>query len=324
MEHERTGQPLEFIEPLGSGRLPLAPSALLAPMALTEPLLVEAPVVGEGMADRRQQRKQLDRAPVLHRGAGEQPDRPQPRMPGQPQQGLGTGRLDVLGEMGLIHDQHRGGRRQRSRQGRPADQLQIKREGKALLPPVGMEGRWRHHGDTAIRGADHGPGRHQRGEGLAQAHGMGQQSTAASQKPTRRQPLMGEEAAPIGQGLLKGGLGHERAVGRQRRQWLLQPRHPLRQLRIDPKALAEQVTQDQRRLKRKRPTSTPCLPLAAGPYGAQLGLGDGIKGETTSICPHGPRRSRQVAAATLLVPAERLATGERLTAGALQAGRGQF
>ena len=55
----------------GPIRLPEAPSALLAPVALAKEFLKGPLVAGEGVADRRQQGKQLGWAAIFHRRAGQ-------------------------------------------------------------------------------------------------------------------------------------------------------------------------------------------------------------------------------------------------------------
>jgi hypothetical protein len=61
------------------------------------------------MADGGKQWEELDWAAIFHRGAGKQPQGPQAGMARQAQKSLGAPSPQGLGEMGLIHDQHRSG-----------------------------------------------------------------------------------------------------------------------------------------------------------------------------------------------------------------------
>ena len=220
MQQQGAHQPLQFLQLAGPLGLPEATTALLAPMALAVALFKGPLIAPERMADRRQQRKQLGGAAIFHRCAAQQPDGPQARMAGQPQEGLGTDGAEGLGEVGLIDEQHTARLGQLRRQPRPAVQLQQQPQGGGLLAPVMMQaGRGQHH-QTAIGQPNHGPGGRQGREGLAEAHRIGEQSAAPGQQPAGRHPLMGKQLATIDQGLIQGGGSHQLAMGRQRWQGL--------------------------------------------------------------------------------------------------------
>jgi hypothetical protein len=121
MQEQRPGEPMQLLELAGPQGMPVTHAATLTPVPLAVALL-EGPLVGgEGMADGRQQRKQLHRPAVLHGGAGEQPGRPQAGMAGELQKGAGTRCREVLGVVGLIGNQHRAGGWQLAGQARPAE-----------------------------------------------------------------------------------------------------------------------------------------------------------------------------------------------------------
>jgi hypothetical protein len=131
----------------------------------------------------------------FHGRARQQPGRPQARVAGQAQEGLGTGRRPVLGVVGLIDNQHRARRRQAPGQLRPAVQLQIQFQAGGLAAPMAVEpGRGQHH-NPAIGAAHHRPGRHQGRQRLPEAHGIGQQGAAASQEPAHGFALIGKTGA---------------------------------------------------------------------------------------------------------------------------------
>ena len=88
---------------------------------------------------------------------------------------------------------------------------------------------------------------------------------------------MGKQHPPIRQGLVQIRKLHERAMGRQRRQGLLQPRKPLLKVGVDGKAATELAAQNRRCLQRELPAAAPRHPLPARPHGPELGLGDGVE-----------------------------------------------
>ena len=152
----------------------MAHTAPLQPVAVAITLLKGPLVPGDRMADRGQEGKQLGRPAIFHRRARQQPGRPQARVAGQAQEGLGAGSRHVLGVVGLIGNQDRARRGQAPGQFGPAMQLQVQLQAGGLPAPMAVEpGRGQHH-HPAIGTAHHRPGRHQGRERLAQAHGIGQ------------------------------------------------------------------------------------------------------------------------------------------------------
>ena len=162
MQQQGPHQPLQILQLAGPLRLPEATSSLLAPMALAVALLKRPLITPQGMANRRQQGKQLGGAAILHRCAAQQPDGPQAGMTSQPQKGLGASGSERLGEVGLIDEQHAARFRQLGWQPRPAVQLQHQPEARGLLTPVVMQARRRQNHHVAIGQAHHRPGRRQR------------------------------------------------------------------------------------------------------------------------------------------------------------------
>ena len=146
-----------------------------------------------------------------------------------------------------------------------------------------------HHHNPAIGGAHHGPGRRQGGEGFAQTHGIGQDSPAAGQQPARRRPLMGKQAAAIRKRLLESGELHQAAMGRQRRQGLLEPGEPLLQIGGHSKAMAELPPQHRRRLEGELPTAAPAEPVPPRTHSPQLRLRDRIEGQLQLNATGGPK-----------------------------------
>ena len=88
---------------------------------------------------------------------------------------------------------------------------------------------------------------------------------------------MGKQHQAIRQGPLEFGNLHQRAMGGQGRQGLLQPLKPLLQGRIHGKSTAESLAQHPRRLEWELPTTPTRQPLTPGPHRPQLSLGDRIK-----------------------------------------------
>jgi hypothetical protein len=135
-------------------------------------------------------------------------------MAGQPQQTAAAAGVQVLGEVGLIGDQHRARRRQLQGQPRPAMQLQVQAQGQRLTAPVVVQAHRSQHHDAAIRAPHHGPRRSKGGEGLTQAHGIGQHRAPTGQQPAGRGPLVGKQLAAVRQRSLQGSGGDELAMGR--------------------------------------------------------------------------------------------------------------
>ena len=125
MQHQRPGQPLQLLEMGRTHRLPLTFPAPFEPMPLAIALLKGPLIRGQGMTNGGQQGIELHGPTILHRSAAEQPHSPHPRMPAEPQKGLGTTGLEVLGVMGLIRDQHRASRGQSFGKAGPTQQLQL-------------------------------------------------------------------------------------------------------------------------------------------------------------------------------------------------------
>ena len=88
---------------------------------------------------------------------------------------------------------------------------------------------------------------------------------------------MGKQPPLIRQGLAWGSGSHELAVGWQGRQGLVQPGQPLEQLRLQVKTPAQSSLKGTAGLQGKLPAAAARKPVALGPDGPQLGLGDGIK-----------------------------------------------
>ena len=277
MEHQGPHQPLKLLQFSGSVGLPDPTPRLFPPVPLAVALLEPSLVHSQGMTDGRQQGKELNRPAVLHRRSGEQPDRPQPRMAGQPQEGLGAGRSDRLGEVGLIGDQHRAGLRQCVGQPGPAVQLQPQPEGCRLLAPVLMEPCRGHHHQAAVGHAHQGPTGDQGAEGLAEPHRVRQHGPATGQQPAHRQALVTEQPATIGECQVGSGRRHQGPVGGQGRQGLLQPGEPSGQLRRERKAAGTLLLQRRRRLQRELPAAAAAEPLSPGTDGPQLRLGHGVE-----------------------------------------------
>ena len=113
-------------------------------------------------------------------------------MAGQAQQPLAAAGMAVLGEVGLIGDQHGAGGRQGVGQPGPAVQLQMQAQAGRLTLPMVVQTNRGNHQDAAIGLAHHGPGRHQGRERLTQPHGICEHGAAAGQQPAHRGPLMGK------------------------------------------------------------------------------------------------------------------------------------
>ena len=257
MQHQGPHQPLQLLQMAGPTGLPKPPPRLLTPVALAEVLLKGPLVPGQGVADGGQEREQLGRATIFHRRAREQPDGPEPGMAGQPQQALAAPGLAVLGEMGLIGDQHGAGQRQGRGQPGPAVQLELQAQGSRFALPVAMQADRGNHQDAAIGQPHQGPGGDQGGEGLAQPHGVGQHRAAPRQQPAHRGPLVGKQTAPIQQGLTQLGRRHQLPVGWQGRQGLLHPGQPAGQLGLQREATRQGLPQRRCSLQGKTPAAPP-------------------------------------------------------------------
>ena len=277
MQEQGPGQALQLLELAGALGLPMAHTAPLQPVAVAVTLLKGPLVPGDRMADRGQEGKQLGRPAIFHRRARQQPGRPQARVAGQAQEGLGAGSRHVLGVVGLIGNQDRARRGQAPGQFGPAMQLQVQLQAGGLPAPMAVEPSRGQHHHPAIGTAHHRPGRHQRRERLAQAHGIGQEGAATGQQPAHRRPLVGKQAPLIRQGLAWGSGCHELAVGWQGRQGLVQPGQPLEQLRLQVKTPAQSSLEGTAGLQGKLPAAPAPKPVALGSDGPQLGLGDGIE-----------------------------------------------
>ena len=270
---------MEFLQMGGPQRLPVAHTTDIAPVPVAVALLKGPLVSRQRMADGREQREQLGRPAVLHRCATQQPGGTQARVARQAEEGLGSGTAEVLGVMGLIGNQHRAGRGEVCRQARPAQQRDLQLQCRGLLAPVAVQPGRSDHRDPAVRCPHHRPRGHQDGEGLAQAHGIGENGTAPGQQPAHRCPLVGKQPTAVRQRLIQSSQLHQLAVRRQRRQRLLQPGEPAAQIRGLGEAMAETPLQLSGRFQGKVPAATPGMPDTPGPDLSQLGLGDRIEGE---------------------------------------------
>ena len=246
---------MQVVKPRGPLGLPNLAAALLAPMALTKQGFERPLIGGQGMADRRQQGKQLGRAAIFHRRSREQPNGPQAWMARQPHQGLATAGGTVLGVMGLIGNQHRARRRQGPGQLGPTVELDGQAQGRRLPTPMQMQAHGGQHHNPAIGKPDHGSGGHQGREGFAEAHGIRQHSPPARQQPADPDALVGKQGASIGQRTLQIRRGHQPAMERQRGQGLLHPGEPFSQLGLHREAASEGLQQGRRRFQGKLPTA---------------------------------------------------------------------
>ena len=199
-------------------------------------------------------------------------------MTSQAQEGLGARGMDRLGEMGFIDDQHATGLRELGGDAGPAAELRHQSQGSGLGAPVAMQAGRRENHQATIGRAHHRPGRRQGGEGLAQAHRIGEHGTAAGQQPAGCRPLMGEQAASIGQGMLQFGRLHQLAMRWQGWQGLPQPAQPAFQFRGGGEASAQLSLQAGGRFERELPAAPTWQPATAGSQRPQLSPGDGIEG----------------------------------------------
>lgn len=115
-------QALQLIQTARPLAIPHLTATGLAPVPIAEERFIGAPIAGQGMTDGHQQRQQLDGPTIFQRCSGEEPNRADAGMAGQTQQRLAANGVDVLGEMGLIHNQDNAARWWFSRNPGPADQ----------------------------------------------------------------------------------------------------------------------------------------------------------------------------------------------------------
>ena len=145
MQDQRSGQTPEFLELRRTAGLPLASSVTFTPMPLAVALLILPLVPCDRMVDRRQQWKQLIRTTILHRSAGEHPDRPESRMSSQSQQRRRARGSQRLSEVSLVDHQKCSRGWKLCRQPGPAHQLKPKVDSFGLPAPVRVEADRCHH-----------------------------------------------------------------------------------------------------------------------------------------------------------------------------------
>ena len=177
-------------------------------------------------------------------------------------------------------------------------QIQLQLQGQGLLMPMGAQTCRRDHDHAAVATAHQSSGGQQGREGLAQAHRIGQDSTAAGEQPAGGMALVSHRLAAIGQLLLKGSRPHQLTVGGQGRQRLTQPAKPAGQLRGDREATRQRLIEARRCLQREFPAGAMGQPAASRPNAAQLGLCHGVEGrhhldQTTGAQTHLHQRENQ-------------------------------